>query len=85
MDDRISFCRDNKMYDRIRYCRVAVTTFGHEGHEFSSSRGGAFANTNRLTATSGFRRWVMKSWRHELFKKKDQAGGVGLLNSVNSC
>jgi len=49
MDDRIRFCRDNKMYDCIRYCRVAVTTFGHEGHEFSSSRGGAFANTNRLT------------------------------------
>jgi len=45
MNDRIRFCRDNKMYDRIWYCRVAVTTFGHEGHEFSSSRGGAFANT----------------------------------------
>jgi hypothetical protein len=44
MNDRELFCRDNKIDDRIRFCRVAATTFGHEGHEFPSSRGGAFAN-----------------------------------------
>ena len=36
--------RDKILRGRDLFCRVAVTMFGHEGHEFSSSGGGAFVN-----------------------------------------
>jgi hypothetical protein len=49
MNDHIRFCRDNRNRTYDFYCRIAVTTFGHEGHDFSSSRVGGFANTNWLT------------------------------------